>query len=473
MFMLISNIFCAILSIPFKSWENLIGIGSFILILSILILVHELGHFLVAKKVGIKVEVFSLGFGKKILKRKKGDTEYCLSILPLGGYVKMAGDEPAELREGKPDEYLSKSPAERAAVVIAGPLMNYIFAFLVFIIVLFIGKPQLSTKIGTPRADSPALNTGLKSGDIVLAIDNITVNSWEEMTEVIRSSKNLKKHLVIKRENIAFSVDIDAKFEETKDILGRPIKVPIIGVMPYLAAKIGDFTDNSAAEKSGLKKGDEIIAIDGQSAADGYAVLDIISKKQNELDITVIRGTQKLNFKVMPDIIADKEQKEKFGDIGVMFDSDIIFVKYNFFACFYQAGKEIYKLTKITYTAIGRLLVGKMSLKTAGTGPVGIAFISIQMATKGVIYLALLLASLSVSLAIVNLIPFPVLDGGHILFLALEKIRGKAISVKAQENINKIALALLITLFLYITWSDLEKFAIIDNLTKFISTYRK
>ncbi|MFH1777204.1 MAG: RIP metalloprotease RseP [Candidatus Omnitrophota bacterium] len=447
-------------------FENLTGIVTFIFVLSILVLVHEAGHFFIAKKAGIKVEVFSLGFGRKILKRKIGDTEYCLSSLPLGGYVKMAGDEPQEEREGTPWEYLSQPPGKRALVVFAGPLMNYIFAFFVFALVLFIGKPESSTKIGPPEEGKPAQLSNLLIGDEIIAINKINVRSWYEMVETIRNNKNPRKQLTIKRGTQIFDVVVQANMEEKKDILGRDIYVPVIGVVPYFSRTVEGFTKDSPAKDIGLQVGDEIVSVEGEDVLDGLTILDLISQKQDKIKLSVLRDGKKIDFQVVPDIITVKENDEKLADLGIIFSQDIVILKYGIWGAFSHAGGEIFKLTRLTYTAFGRLFTGKMSLRKAGTGPVGIAFISIQIAAKGIIYVLLLLASLSVSLAIVNLLPFPVLDGGHILFLLIEKIRGKALSLQVQENINKIAVALLILLFLYITWSDLEKFKIIDNIIK-------
>jgi len=342
----------------------------FILILSLLIIVHEFGHFIAARKNGVRVEQFSLGFGPQVFKRKKGDTEYSISLIPLGGYVKMAGDNQAEYK-GKPDEYLSKLPGRRFQIIFFGPFLNYILGFLFFWCIFFIGYPTLTTKVGGLIDGYGAKEAGLKVADKIIAVDGRNVAIWEDLQRQIQERK---------------------------------------------------------------------------------------SKAQ--VMLTVLRDNRELTFNVLiKDKVIDDQlgQKRALGIIGISPFDEVVEVKHGFFESADLGFKKIINLTMITYQGLWRLASGRMSMRDSMTGPLGIFFITSKAAKLGLIAVMHLIAILSVSLAIFNLLPLPILDGGHLFLLGLEKIRKKALGIKAEEIINNIGFTLIITLALFVTYNDIVR----------------
>ena len=352
----------------------------FLIVLSVLVLVHEFGHFIAAKRIGIRVEKFSFGFGPKLFSVKRGDTEYLISAIPLGGYIKMAGDEVGESLTGKSFEFLSRSIWERFLVIFAGPLLNYILAFLIFSIIFMFGSPTLTTEVGSLLKDYPAQMSGLSLGDKIIKADGKDVKYWEDMTEIIHKHLEGPIKLTIEKNGKIFDIEIQPVIREVKDIFGKSTKIALLGIAP----------------------------------------------------------SQKIEN-----------------------------VRYGFFESFSKGFRKVIDLTVITYGAIWSIATGRLSVKESMTGPIGIFIITGKAAQMGLIYLFHLMAMLSASLAIFNLLPLPVLDGGHILFIFVEKLRGKPLSVKVQENIANIGVGLLILLTVFIFYSDIVKFGVFDHIMKF------
>lgn len=340
----------------------------FILILSLLIIVHEFGHFIAARSNGVRVEHFSLGFGPQVFKKKKNDTEYSVSLIPLGGYVKMAGDSQSEYK-GKPDEYLSKPIGSRFQIIFLGPFLNYLLGFLFFWCIFFVGYPSLTTKVGGLIDGYGAKEAGLAVGDKIIVIDGKKVDLWDDLQRQIQKRKS--------KENV---------------------------------------------------------------------------------ELAVLRDNQELKFKVLikDKILGDPlGEKRALGIIGISPFDEIIEVRHGFFESAYLGFKKTIELTVMTYRGLWRLVSGKMSMRDSMTGPLGIFYITAKTATLGLIAVMHLIAVLSVSLAIFNLLPLPILDGGHIFLLGLEKLRKKALGLKAERLINNVGFSLMITLALLVTYNDI------------------
>lgn len=357
----------------------MLSLISFVLVLSILVLVHEFGHFIVARRLGVRVEKFSFGFGPKIISIKKGETEYLISLIPLGGYIKMAGDEPGEALEHQRWEFLSRPAFDRVKIILAGPALNYLLAFLIFSVIFMFGSPTLTTEVGSLLKGYPAQECGILVGDRVTAIDGKNVKRWEEMTEIIHKRVEGPMELTIERGGRIFEKKIRPVVRQTKDIFGKETKIALIGIAP-------------------------------------------------------------------------SEKIEK--------------VRYSFLTSIHMGFNKLLQLTAMTYKALWSVLIGRLSVKESMTGPIGIFIITGHAAKLGLIYILHLMAVLSASLAIFNVLPFPVLDGGHVIFLALEKIRGRPLSVRTQERIANIGILLLILLMLFIFYSDMMKFGIADKAIK-------
>ena len=340
----------------------------YILILSLLIIVHEFGHFIAARRAGVRVEEFSLGFGPQLFAKKIGDTKYSLSLIPLGGYVKMAGDTLSECK-GNSDEYFSKSPGVRFQIIFCGPLLNYILGFLFFWIILFVGYPTLTTKVGGLIDGYGAKVAGIQVADKIIAINGKKVDTWEAMQKQIQENKNkssIALSLIRNNQNLEFNVALKGKVIDNQ--LGEKKTLGIIGITPF----------------------DEVMEIRHGLIESAYLGLN------KTLDLTVM-----------------------------------------------------------TYKGIWRLVSGKMSMRDSMTGPLGIFFITSKAAKLGIIAVMHLIAVLSVSLAVFNLLPLPILDGGHIFLLGLERLRKKTLGIKTEQMINNIGISLMIMLVLFVTYNDI------------------
>lgn len=340
----------------------------FLLILGILIVVHEFGHFIMAKKCKVRVEKFSLGFGPALLSKKKGGTEYTINAVPLGGFVKLAGDSLEEYK-GHPYEYYSKTPRQRAGIIFFGPFLNYLLGFLCLWLIFFLGYPVLTTKVGGLIDGFGAKEAGIKIGDKIVAIDGKKIAFWEEMQKIVQAKKaDETVRLSLLRENKEYNIEVKIKEKELDDQLGQKNNVGLIGITPY----------------------DEIIKVK-------HGLLESL-------------------------VLALDKTKD---------------------------------LTLITYKAIWRMIIGKMPWRESVTGPLGIFFITSKVKSLGIIAIMHLVAVLSLSLAIFNLLPFPVLDGGHILLLAIEKVRGRTLSIKSERIITQVGFSFIIFLALIVTYNDL------------------
>jgi regulator of sigma E protease len=340
-----------------------------IFVLGILIFFHELGHFLVAKRSGIRVERFSLGFPPKLIGKKIGDTEYCISWIPLGGYVKMAGEDPDEKElKGEPWEFMSKPIHTRALVVFAGPFMNFILAILIFWgITFFAGKPEVhenTNQIGLVAPGGPADKAGIKPGDRIISVNGIEVSTFKEMAQII--------------------------YEQVE----KPIEVKWKRDGEEHTATLTTFKDRVLDEKGDLK----------------YV-----------------------------------------GKIGI--GPSYTIVKVGFFRSFLEGvSGSAFIAVEVIKVLIG-FFTGTSSVKDLG-GPVFIAQTAGQIAKTGFVNLLAFIASLSVMLSLVNVLPIPVLDGGHLLFLSIEKIKGRPLTIKQRAAMQQVGLAFLILLIIFVTYND-------------------
>jgi regulator of sigma E protease len=345
-----------------------------------LVLVHEFGHFIVAKRLGVRVEKFSLGFGPKLWSVKRGGTEYLICAFPLGGYVKLAGDEPGEKLYKKDWEFLSRCVFDRFRIIIAGPFLNYILAIIIFSIVFMFGNPTMTTEIGGVLKDYPAQASGIAVGDRIMAVDGKSVRYWEDMTAIIRKRIDGEVRLSVERAGLVKDISIRPIVRSRKDIFGKVSSVALIGVAP----------------------------------------------------------SQKIEN-----------------------------VRYGFSKSVEMGFKETVRITVMTFKGLWAIVTGSMSVKESMTGPIGIFVLTGAMVKLGFVYVLLFVGTLSVALAIFNVLPVPVLDGGHILFLAIEKIAGRPLPVKTQMMITNVGLALLCALMLFVTYGDIVKFEIFEKIAGF------
>lgn len=350
----------------------MINLLSFIVALGILIFVHELGHFLVAKLFGVGVEKFSLGFGPKVVGIKRGETEYLISAFPLGGYVKMVGEtDESELSEAdRKRSFTGKSPVQRMAIVAAGPLFNILFAWLVYVLILSTGTPFDSSKILVVKG-MPAERSGIRDNDVITAINGKPVHLWDEVVLAVSGSKGDLVDIKVRRDGADLQFQVSPEVTTDKNLIGETITGPKIGVKP---------SGDKVVERFGL----------GRSLAMGTL--------------------------------------------------------------------QVLTVTKLIALVLVKIVIGAIPAKGNVGGPISIAVEAGKQAAAGLSSFLLLLAGLSVNLGVLNLLPIPILDGGHIAFNLWEVIFRKPASAKAREIAQQIGLVLLIGLMALAFYTDIAKY---------------
>ena len=348
----------------------------FILVLSILVVVHEYGHFATAKSLGVKVEKFSIGFGPKLFSFPWQGTEFLICLIPLGGYVKMAGDERNQCKGGS-EEFYSHPAGHRALIILMGPVVNYLLAFVCFWVVFMIGYPTVTPKVGELIDGYPAKLAGLKAGDEIIRIDKEPIKSWEEMQRHIKTSQTPELTFVVVRDQREVALAIKPRIEALENVFGQKEKVRLVGIRP-------------------------------------------------------------------------KEE--------------MILIQYGFIEAMSKSVDRLWEITTTTYEALYRLATGTKAAQEMVTGPIGIFFVIKKAATMGFSYVLYIMAVISASLAIFNLLPLPVLDGGHIFFLVIEKLRGRPLSVKSEEVITRVGFSLIMCLAAFVFYSDFVRFGLIDKM---------
>ncbi len=421
----------------------------FTICLGILIFVHEFGHFIMARLKGIRVLKFSLGFGPRIIGRKVGDTEYLISALPLGGYVKMAGENLEEATMA-PDEFPSKSVGARASVVLAGPVMNIVIAFLLMPLVFLIGIKMPAFLDDAPvvawlEEGSPAQVAGVMAGDRIVRIDGKPVSDWEEVATIISTRPELGLKVQMERAGSVHEVFLNSDGAVNKTGSGYA------GMLPDMPPVIGKVNRGYPAERAGLMAGDVIVAINDSPVVNWYQVSSFIrSSSGKELILTVKRGEKRITANVTP----VKDNAAGYGVIGIMNQQETIVKKFGFADSIKHGISKALELTMLTFDVLKRLISMNISIETLG-GPIMIAKLTGEAAQSGVSDLIAFLAFLSLQLGILNLLPVPVLDGGWIVFLIIEKIKGSPLSRRTMEIAQTVGFALLILLIIIVSYNDI------------------
>jgi regulator of sigma E protease len=435
------------------------GIFAGIVVLGALIFIHELGHFLVAKWLGVGVLKFSLGFGRKLIGRKWGETEYQLALVPLGGYVKLLGESPDEpVPKSEVHRSFTRQPVRRrTAIVVAGPMMNLLLTLLVWPLVFMVGIQQagyLSSKpiIGWVEPSSPAAEAGLLAGDRLISINGETLKDWESLTAMVLTSPNEELTVTLERNGQVMSKKLVSQSDPNTGA-GH------IGIEPAIPKMvIAQVIEGKAAQQGGLRQGDIIQSINGEPDQDYLEMLKIIKESAGtELTCQVRRGDETLSIHITPIYNPEKES----GEVGVSFvpgfvGMDVVTKRYGFLAAFKKGSQEVVRWTRLTFSILGKLITGRFSIRHLG-GPITIVRFAGQAAQSGIIALLQFVAILSLQLSILNVLPIPVLDGGHLAFLVIETVIGKPVSAKKQETAYKIGFAVLIALILIVSYNDLVR----------------
>ncbi len=418
----------------------------FLVLFTVIVLVHEFGHFATAKLLGIWVEVFSLGFGPKLFSFKKKETEYRFSLIPLGGYVKLYGEEKAT---GDPREFLSRPKWQKLLVLFMGPFMNIVLAVGVMTWVYMAGlqEPALFSQpvvVGWVDPSSPAARAGIAPGDRIIRIGDKENPTWRDLRVITSTSAGHPLEVWVKRKDKLLRLKI------VPERVGR-YDLGYSGIYPPLPPVIGAVVPGKPAARAGLKAGDKFLQVNGVRVRDFYHLRDLIQQSQGkELKITIERQGRVLTFRIRP---------EKQGDrwvLGFLPYQPLVKKKYPPVKALWASIKDNAYYATMTFHVLGKLIAGKLSPRTL-SGPLDIAQFSSATAQAGVIPFLSFLAFVSLQLAIINILPIPGLDGGQMLILIIEAIIGRDLSEKAKDWILKIGFALIILLSAFAILNDILK----------------
>ncbi|MBK8814260.1 MAG: RIP metalloprotease RseP [Methylococcaceae bacterium] len=441
----------------------------FIIAIGILISFHEFGHFWVARKTGVKVLRFSVGFGKVLWSKQKtpNDTEYVISAVPLGGYVKMVDEREGEVKaEDLPFAFNRQSIGVRTAIVAAGPLFNLMLAIMLFWVALVVGETGLKPILGEIKPGTLAATAGFAEGDEILAVNSKETKTWTEaMSALITFAMDGESKVAIKvktvtGEQLDKTINISESDREDSEKL-----YDHLGFTPWspkLKPIINEVLPDSAALAAGLKKDDLIVSADGNPISDWLQWVEYVKQRPEiAIKLAVERQGVPLNIIITPKSVQAGEKAE--GKIGasVYMPEGLLksmTVEYSLppLEAVPAAFKTTYDYSVITLRMMGKMLVGKASVKNL-SGPISIAQIAGQSANMGFVYFIKFMGLVSVSLGILNLLPVPVLDGGHLMFFGIEAIKGSPVSEKAQIFFQQIGMALLLLLMVTAMVVDVQR----------------
>lgn len=442
----------------------------FAITIGILVFIHEFGHFAAAKLCGMRADVFAIGFGKRLFGWNKisgfsfgnlpkdfdgkGNTDYRLCMLPLGGYVKIAGmvDESMDTdfagKEPQPYEFRAKPVWMKVIVITAGVIMNLLLAWIIFWGANFFQGKQITktTTVGNIVPNSVAESVGFNTGDKILEVNGKPVNNWEEL--------NAELFINTLGSDLTLKVDRSGQIETIKiprTLIPEEITDRFLIPEGFSNPIINEVMENSPASRAGIMPNDMLLEIQNIPVYTSYQVTQIIqSNKENEIPIVLKRDDDTLNIAVIPG--AD-------GIIGVamghVFTGEIDYKTYGFFESFYYGWLDIVRMTDLTFTMLGRVIGGEIEFGKAFGGPVKIAQFAARSADSGIASFLFFLALLSLSLAIINILPFPVLDGGHLIIILIEGIMKKEIPIKIKVAIQNTGFIILLLLMAFIIYNDI------------------
>ena len=426
----------------------LTGIIAVAIGLGVMVLVHEWGHFVIARLFGVRVEVFSIGFGTRLFGFKRGPTDYRLSALPLGGYVRMAGDNPAEERRGDPDEFLSKPRWQRVLIALAGPTTNFLMAVLLTAALFMHGgeQPSYADKpvvVAGVVKDSPAQKAGIQPGDHIVSFGGVKDPTWDRLAlELALSAPGHSEPVTIERNDQLITTSVESQ-PQPFTVIGYPAEPVIVGSVAH----------GLPAEKAGLKEGDVIVAASGQKLMAPSQFSEIVQQSAgNPMTLEILRDGQPQTLQLRP-IWGDPGDGMPRWQIGITFRFVTSPRRYSAPQALVRATQfHIVLANKLIYL-VGELFTGRVSLKQV-QGPLGIVQESSRAAKRGFGDLISLMALVSLNLAILNLLPIPILDGGHILMLSIEGLLRRDLSLKIKERFVTVGMVFLLLVFLIVMYND-------------------
>lgn len=450
---------------------------AFIVAISVLVAVHEYGHFQVARLCGVRVLVFSIGFGQTLFRwHDKRGTEYIIAAIPLGGYVKMVDEREEPVPEHwLPEAFNRKPVSQRFAIVAAGPLANFLLAWLAYTAINLGGVDGLSPVIGKIKPGSVAAVAGLEPGQEIVAVDGEPTPMRHDVSRALvnRLGETGEIRIAVKYPDASFVyetvVDVEGWLkheEEPNPVAGLGIEFYYPPAPPIIREVVKD----SVAEQAGMQPGDRMVSIDGQPVPEMMDAINYIRVRAGQpIEIVLERKTDRIHYTVKPEATV-LESGEAIGRIGVAFESarwpdDMIrHHRYGLLDATTQAGRQVVDMSVLFWVSIKKLILGEISHKNI-SGPLTIATLADESAKVGLVAFVELLAILSISLAVMNLLPIPVLDGGHLLYYAIEAIIGRPVPLYVQEWGFKLGLFLIISLMVLALYNDFMR---VDAIRSFL-----
>jgi regulator of sigma E protease len=451
----------------------------FVLVLGAMIVIHEFGHFIVAKSFGIRVDVFSVGFGKRLFGVKRGDTDYRLSLIPLGGYVKMAGENLDEAVTGASYEFQSKPKWQRLCVAVAGPVMNIITALLIPA-GLAMAHYEMATHlnqavvVNSVTPGSPAEAVGIRRGDVVEQLDGISNPTWSQFFDIIALNPGHELPVAVRRGGETLNLKLNVGTQEIdREKLGVSDLQPFLG--PNTKIVVAAVAQGSPADQAGLKVGDQVVAVNGKpvevsasptttpttQTAALYSVAEIIqiirTSSDQPVTLTVKRGDETANVTATPKV---EDGNPRLGFSPAVQDADVVVTRLGPLAALKFSWNENLRFVSATKMALGQVFAGRRSAGDTVTGPVGIAQIVGQAAEQGFTEVVRLTGFLSLNLGVFNLLPIPVLDGGLIFMILLEALLGVfglPLTMRVKERMMQVGLVMLMLLMGFVIFNDISK----------------
>jgi regulator of sigma E protease len=428
--------------------SSLYTLLSFAFALGVIIVVHEAGHLLVAKAFGVRVMTFSVGFGKRLWGIQRGETEYRVSAVPLGGYVRLGGENPEEVDPADPREFLNKPRWQRILVYLAGPAANILLAILVFAIVFMVGIevmsfPDMPAVIGGVEASSSAAQAGLQRGDRILAVKGEKVESWQDVLLGVMGSPEKPVALTIQRGQQTLRATVTPKLVPRYEV------GDLAGMIPMVRPQVIEIVKGQPAETAGFRPGDEIRAVDGKPVIDSQAFVDAISPRAGQpVEVQVLRDGRAMSLTVTP------RNDNGSGRIGVKIG---FYQRFGFSRAFVEGARYSVQTVEQIFQILGKIFTRQLSAKGALAGPIEIAKQSGEAARIGFKYLLQLMGFISISIAVMNLMPIPILDGGQIFILMVEGVIRRDLSLRLKEVISQVGFVMILLLMFVVIYFDVMK----------------
>ncbi len=447
------------MEIFFKLFYYLEYIFWFVLVFSIIVFIHELGHFYVAKANKVKVDRFSIGFGKPLLKFKdSNNTVWQLCLIPLGGYVKFSGEmypEKSERKEKKINSelFMNKTSLQKASIVLAGPLANFILGIFLFVLIFVLyGKNYTSPVIGYIEKGSPSEVAGLQKYDKILEMNNNKIKSFEDVSNFLDDNIYEIISFKVDRNGNFFIVDVRPEIRVIETFIGSKREINFLGLQPILDPVIGKVLVETPAYYAGLKSKDKIIQINDKKVENIRDVISLIKENaNNQLNFLILRDGEKINYDITPALSYKKDGTEK-GVIGVQFSQER--KRLNLFAALAESLENFRIIIVKTILAFSEIIFGKRDHCEVG-GPILIAKVSNDIGSQDLVSFLSLIALISINLGLINLFPLPLLDGGHFFTYMYEVINKKKVTKNFYKYFQTIGAFLIISLMFFSVFNDI------------------